>query len=47
MLIPISARQILLESLPKGMIGAEVGVFRGDFSAEILQKDESQAAASD
>jgi hypothetical protein len=37
MLVPISARQTLLETLPKGGIGAEVGVFRGDFSAELLQ----------
>ncbi len=31
------ARQTLLEMLPKQGIGAEVGVFKGDFSDELLQ----------
>jgi methyltransferase family protein len=31
------ARGYLLRQLPAGSIGAEIGVFRGDFSAEILR----------
>lgn len=32
------ARRALLEMLPKEAVGAEVGVFKGDFSAELLQR---------
>lgn len=32
-----SARRMLLDTLPKLGCGAEVGVFRGDFSAELLR----------
>jgi hypothetical protein len=33
---PVPPRQRLLDMLPKGSVGAEVGVDRGDFSARIL-----------
>ncbi len=32
-----NARQIVLQMLPKGSVGAEIGVFKGDFSAKILE----------
>ncbi|MEM7189627.1 MAG: hypothetical protein AAF439_08445, partial [Pseudomonadota bacterium] len=31
-----NARRAVLNALPKGAVGAEVGVWKGDFSAEIL-----------
>ncbi|MEM1159847.1 MAG: class I SAM-dependent methyltransferase [Pseudomonadota bacterium] len=31
------ARQILLNALPKGGVGVEIGVWKGDFSARLLQ----------
>jgi hypothetical protein len=30
-------RKVLLESMPRGSVCAEIGVFKGDFSAEILR----------
>jgi len=32
------ARQVLLEKLPTGSVGAEIGVWKGDFSAELLER---------
>jgi Methyltransferase domain len=34
------ARRTILEMIPKNGIGAEVGVFKGDFSEELLQRTE-------
>lgn len=36
MLAQINPRQTLLHMLPKASVGAEIGVWRGDFSQEIL-----------
>jgi len=33
----INARQTVLDLLPRGSVGAEIGVFKGDFSALILR----------
>lgn len=33
----VNARQTILENLPKGSVGAEIGVFQGDFSDMILR----------
>src|SRR5512141_3080259 len=33
---PTKGRRWLLEMLPKGSVGAEIGVWRGDFSALII-----------
>jgi len=40
--LSMSARQLLLETLPKATVGAEVGVFSGDFSAHLLRVAEPQ-----
>lgn len=34
---PLGARRLVLRAFGRGGIGAEIGVFRGDFSAEILR----------
>lgn len=34
---PLAARRLVLESFGQGGVGAEIGVFEGDFSAEILR----------
>jgi hypothetical protein len=34
---PMNARLFLLETLPKAAVGAEIGVFGGDFSAYLLK----------
>lgn len=36
MLAPIDPREMLLHTLPKNSIGAEIGVWKGDFSARLL-----------
>ena len=36
MKVNINARQLMLDCLPEKGIGGEVGVFRGDFSAQLL-----------
>jgi hypothetical protein len=35
--IPVDARRLVIEMLPKQAVGAEVGVFRGTFSEELLR----------
>src|SRR5438445_8177430 len=32
-----NARETILANIPKGSVGAEIGVWRGDFSAQILR----------
>lgn len=34
---PVDHRQFLLEMLPPNSVGAEIGVFQGDFSAQLLE----------
>jgi hypothetical protein len=36
-LVPVNPREALLSVLPKHSIGAEIGVWQGDFSARILE----------
>lgn len=37
MLVAADARQTILQHLPRGAVGMEIGVWRGDFSANILR----------
>ena len=38
MLLPVEARQAILSLLPRGGIGAEIGVHRAEFSRQILKR---------